>query len=143
MDLLCDPALWTKLNVRNNLALTLPRASWLRAASRLSGHTLTKIVGNVGCLFLEDGDVRTLAAVNGATLREISLGTVHGMPQKENPAVRAKFAGNLSLMFQNGGFIMQRMIIGWDFQGGLPDGEVCGKGSPWGEAAGGPPVSER
>jgi hypothetical protein len=129
LDLLCDPALWTALDIRNNLALTLPRNSWLRAASWLSGHALTKIVGN-GCMFLLDSDVRTLASVNGATLREISLGTVHGHPQKENPAVQAMLAGNLSLMFANDGLIMMRMIIGWDFKAASKMAKYVAKAAP-------------
>ena len=121
LDLLCDTSLWTVLDVSGDLSLSLPRACWLRAASRLSGHTLTKIVG-YGCMFLEDKDVRNLVAVNGATLREVCLGMAAepeaGQRKRRhaNPVLRRLCAADISFIFEDDGRRLSRSLTGWDYK---------------------------
>jgi F-box-like len=128
LDLLSDTALWTELDIAGGLSLTLSSSEWLRAASRLSGHALTKFIA-YGCMLLEDEDVKTLVAVNGATLRLVQLGTAMGTTLKTNPAVQELFAMNPRLMFGDPR-MLRRMIMGWENKSARRLASFVGRAAP-------------
>jgi hypothetical protein len=106
LDLLCDPALWTALDLAAGLYLSLASEDFLRAASRLSGHKLVR-VDLSGCIPLQLAWLKQLMRRNAETLTAVTHGrgdTLTGL--RPNPALRRNpfvmFQGDTMLLFTVG-----------------------------------------
>jgi hypothetical protein len=108
LDLLCDPALWTALDLAGGLYLSLASEDFLRAASRLSGHRLAR-VDLSGCIPLHLAWLKQLMRRNAETLTAVTHGRggdslTCGL--RPNPALRRNpfvmFEGDTMLLFTVG-----------------------------------------